>query len=373
MSDKYLNLLQQLSSGLCSLKGIGSFNPFSKQAIKIEFEEWEWEIGVGLYGLYQYANFAGQDNLIDALEAWFDQQIKKGLPDVQINTTAPMITLALLAQKKQRSDWHQLIEDWANRLLSDLPRVENGGFQHVVKERLNQGQLWDDTLFMTGLFLAKAGKLLNRQALIDEAELQFLAHAQFLADKKTGLWFHGWTAVDRHNFAEAFWARGNAWITVAIPELVQLLEHSLNPAIKQHLVNLLNSQISTLVKLQAQNGMWHTVLDDADSPQESSAVAGICYGILCSARLSLLQPDLAKAAICAAMQGVNALTKRVNEQGILLEASDGTAMGHDIQYYFDIPNTPVPYGQALAMMCITEVIQGGWSTTKSKQQLFCEG
>ncbi|WAJ72172.1 glycoside hydrolase family 88/105 protein [Catenovulum adriaticum] len=360
MSDKYLSLLQQLSSGLCSLKGIGNFNPFSNEAIRIEFEEWEWEIGVGLYGLYQYANDANQANLIDALENWFERQIDKGLPQPQINTTAPMITLALLAEQKQRTDWHQLIAEWADYLLTSLPRVEGCGFQHVVKERLNEGQLWDDTLFMTGLFLAKAGMLLNRQDLIEEAELQFLAHAQFLADKKTGLWFHGWTAVDKHNFAQAFWARGNAWITVAIPELIQLVGEVINPAIKQHLISLLNMQIQALLKLQSENGMWHTVLDDDMSPQESSAVAGICYGMLCASRLNLINPEDVEQVKQSALKGVQAIVDRIDERGILLEASDGTAMGHDIQYYFDIPNTPVPYGQALAMMCITEVIKGEW-------------
>ncbi|MCU4674127.1 glycoside hydrolase family 88 protein [Catenovulum sp. 2E275] len=360
MNHNYLEVLQKLSSGLCSLKGIGDFDPTASGTISIEFEEWEWEIGVGLYGLYQYANYAGHKQLISALEVWFSQQIDKGLPKAQINTTAPMITLALVAEQQNRTDWHQLIENWADYLLTSLPRVDGCGFQHVVKERLNEGQLWDDTLFMTGLFLAKAGKLLGRNDLIHEAELQFLAHAQFLADKKTGLWFHGWTAVDKHNFAGAFWARGNAWITVAIPELIQLVGDFINPAIRQHLVALLQLQINALLTLQSDNGMWHTVLDDDTSPQESSAVAGIAYGMLCACRLNLIEADKFEQVKNSALLGIKAIIERIDEHGILLEASDGTAMGHDIQYYFDIPNTPVPYGQALAMMSITEVIQGEW-------------
>mgnify|MGYP000569077100 CR=1 FL=1 len=360
MKPNYLNVLQQLSSGLCRLKGIGDFNPFAEQDISIEFEEWEWEIGVGLYGMYEYANYSQNESLINALEDWFGRQIEKGLPEPQINTTAPMITLACLAEQKKRADWHQLIGQWADDLMQNLPRVEGSGFQHVVKERLNEGQLWDDTLFMTGLFLAKAGTLLGRQELIHEAELQFIAHAQFLADKKTGLWFHGWTSVDRHNFAGAFWARGNAWITVAIPELVSLVGQIINPAVKQHLVSLLRLQIDALLELQADDGMWHTVLDDPASPVESSAVAGIAYGMLRACRLELIQPEKFESVKTAALKAIDAIVERIDENGILLEASDGTAMGHDIQYYFDIPNTPVPYGQALAMMSITEVIQGEW-------------
>ncbi|WEM44679.1 glycoside hydrolase family 88 protein (plasmid) [Photobacterium sp. DA100] len=360
MNNNHVELLKQLSSGLCGLKGIGDFNPCSDSEIKIEFEEWEWEIGVGIYGLYQYADYTNNKNLFNALEKWFEAQIEKGLPEAQINTTAPMITLALLAEKNKRQDWYQLINDWADYLINSLPRVYDGGFQHVVKERMNQGQLWDDTLFMTGLFLAQAGRLLNRQALIHEAELQFLVHSQYLADNKSGLWFHGWTAEGSHNFAGVFWARGNAWITVAIPELVALVGEQLNPAVKQHLTALFRRQVDALVGYQSSNGMWHTVLDDDSSPQESSAVAGFAYGMLRGCRTGLIEDAKRQHVTQSGLAALDAVISRIDEKGILLEASDGTAMGHDIQYYFDIPNTPVPYGQALAMMCITESIQGEW-------------
>ena len=54
-----------------------------------------WDI----YGLYQYADYTNNKNLFRALENWFEYQVNKGLPEAQINTTAPMITLALLAEK----------------------------------------------------------------------------------------------------------------------------------------------------------------------------------------------------------------------------------------------------------------------------------
>lgn len=361
MGNNQVELLKKLSSGLCSLKGIGEINLNSSEEIEIGFENWEWEIGVGLYGLYQYAEFANNDNLIRAIANWFDKQISNGLPEAQINTTAPMITLAILAEKYQRSDWKSVISDWADYLIHSLPRVYQSGFQHVVKERMNEGQLWDDTLFMTGLFLAKAGSLLERDELIHEAELQFISHAQYLMDNRTGLWFHGWTAKGQHNFAQVFWARGNAWITVAIPELFHLCGERLSPAVQRHLTSLYRRQVATLIQYQHENGMWHTVVDDAASPQESSAVAGIAYGMLRGCRAGLIEQHELDRTILSGKKALNAIIRRIDDNGILLEASDGTAMGHDIQYYFDIPNTPVPYGQALAMMCITESIQGKWS------------
>ena len=63
-----------------------------------------------------------------------------------------------------------------------MPRTEENGIQHGHAELENKGHLWDDTLFMTVLFLAKAGVLLGREEYVREAEYQFLLHAKYLTD-----------------------------------------------------------------------------------------------------------------------------------------------------------------------------------------------
>ncbi len=49
--------------------------------------------------------------------------------------------------------------------------------------------LWDDTLFMTVLFLANMGRIRGNKEYIEEAQYQFLLHVKYLTDKKTGMWF----------------------------------------------------------------------------------------------------------------------------------------------------------------------------------------
>ena len=84
--------------------------------------------------------------------------------------------------------------------------------------------MWDDTLMMSVLPLAKIGLLLDRPHYVEEAKRQFLVHIKYLFDRQTGLWFHGWTFDGRHNFAGALWARGNCWVTIAIPEIIEMLD-----------------------------------------------------------------------------------------------------------------------------------------------------
>ena len=52
------------------------------------------------------------------------------------------------------------LADW---IMNEMPRTPEGGIQHKHAELENHGDLWDDTLFMTCLFLAKAGKVFSRQ------------------------------------------------------------------------------------------------------------------------------------------------------------------------------------------------------------------
>jgi unsaturated rhamnogalacturonyl hydrolase len=82
---------------------------------------------------------------------------------------------------------------------------------------------------MTCLPLARASILLKRPAYLQLAIAQFLLHAQYLCDTRTGLWFHGWQfdrthGCNGHNFAGARWARGNCWITLALPMLLELMD-----------------------------------------------------------------------------------------------------------------------------------------------------
>jgi unsaturated rhamnogalacturonyl hydrolase len=49
---------------------------------------------------------------------------------------------------------------------------------------------------------------------VEEARRQFMLHIKS-GRSQDRLWFHGWTFAGRHNFADALWARGNCWVTIA--------------------------------------------------------------------------------------------------------------------------------------------------------------
>jgi unsaturated rhamnogalacturonyl hydrolase len=184
---------------------------------------------------------------------------------------------------------------------------------------------------------------------------------KYLYDAVTGLWFHGWTFEGRHHFAGAHWARGNCWITLAIPLFFHILgdDHDLADhasPLSKHLIGTLEAQLDALLPLQDHTtGLFHTLLKYKDSYVESSASAGFAAGAFLALRFGLIK-DADKqrkyrALADAALKGV---VDMIAEDGELQQTSFGTAMGHDLDFYRNIPITPMPYGQALALLAIVE-------------------
>lgn len=181
---------------------------------------------------------------------------------------------------------------------------------------------------MSVLPLAKIGLVLNRPHYVEEAKRQFMLHVKYLADPQTGLWFHGkfdettWKSKQSANsplphrldfrrtsqlqqstlgvhlhvllplpslHTDRRRRRGNCWITVAIPDFIELLQLPSTDGLRMFLVSTLVAQIDALVKYQdPESGLWHTILDDPTSYLEASASAGFAYGILKSLRLRLI-------------------------------------------------------------------------------------
>lgn len=325
------------------------------------WNDWEWTHGIGLLGLWRYHELTGSTKALETAQNWFRSQLAVGTTK-NINTMSPLLTLAYLYERTEEPTYLPWLESWAEWAMYDLARTPFGGMQHVTYASDNTNELWDDTLMITVLPLAKIGKLLGRPHYIEESKRQFLLHIKYLFDPSTGLFFHGWKFDSSakgsfgHNFARARWARGNSWLTMVIPDFIELLDLAPNDALRVHLVDTLEAQCQALRKLQADNGMWRTLLDEPESEGsyvEASATAGFAYGMLKAARKRYIDHSYEGVA----MNAFKAVMERISVDGELRDTSFGTGMGHDFQHYKDIPITSMPYGQAMAMMMLGEVLR----------------
>ncbi|KFA69520.1 hypothetical protein S40285_05662 [Stachybotrys chlorohalonatus IBT 40285] len=321
------------------------------------WNDWEWTHGIGLYGIWKYHELTGDAECLEIIEKWFQDRFREGHKGKNINTMAVFLTLAYVYEKTGNATYLAWLDSWAEWAYHDLPRTTHGGMQHITYLEVNEEQLWDDTLMMTVLPLAKIGLVLNRPHYVAEAKRQFLIHIQYLFNAKSGLFFHGWTFKDGgHNFADARWARGNSWVTIVIPEFIELLDLAPDDPFRQHLVTTLLSQSAALARLQTPNGLWRTLLDvpeEEGSYLEASATAGFAYGLLKAERRKYIGKEYSEVAVKA----VKAVLENISPEGELLNTSFGTGMGHDLQHYKDIPRTSMPYGQAMAMMALVEFLR----------------
>ena len=316
------------------------------------YQHWEWTQGVGIFGLWKIFTRTREQKYLDNLMKFFDAQIEIGVPALNVNTMAPFLTMSYVGEYLGSEKYLAPCRDAAKWIMEKFPRTEEGGFQHMTSDTLNDQELWDDTLFMTVLFLANMGRIEGKQEYIDEAEYQFLLHAKYLADPETGLWYHGWTFNGRHNFVNAFWGRGNCWVTMAIPEFLLMVK--VRDEVRLKLTEILLRQIQSLIKMQNENGMWHTLIDDPTSYVESSATCGFAYGILRAVHTGIIDPAFADTA----KKALQPILDYIDEKGVVHQVSYGTPMGRvSKDFYKTIELKSMPYGQALAMLFLAECLQ----------------
>lgn len=323
-------------------------------------KEWDWPQGIGLYGLLKIAKMQDSEEYCTFLHDWFKENIAQGLPSRNINTTTPLLTLCELNEIYHDPEFEALCLDWAKWLMECIPRTREGGFQHVTSAngdrqgvRLNESEMWIDTLFMTVLFLNRMGQKYGKQEWIDESIKQVLMHIKYLYDTHTGLFFHGWSFNRMDNFGGVFWCRGNSWFTLGILDYLDMFKGTLNQGVKTFILDTYKAQVRALRDLQGEDGLWHTVLDDSTSYEETSGSAAITAGILKGIRMGILDDSY----LPCAKKAIRAILKNIDTDGTVLKVSGGTGMGYDRDHYKNILIAPMAYGQSLTILALVEALE----------------
>ena len=66
---------------------------------------------MGLYGLYNYYELTGDRGTFDFLCGWYDARMAEGLPERNVNTTCPMLTLLCVYEDTQDERYGALCRD----------------------------------------------------------------------------------------------------------------------------------------------------------------------------------------------------------------------------------------------------------------------
>ncbi|MHA6533112.1 glycoside hydrolase family 88/105 protein [Paenibacillus sp. BAC0078] len=317
----------------------------------MDIDRWDWVPGVGVISLLEYSTVSGQGKVVDYLLQWVNRNKHKAEGVKVINSLAPFALFPELYRLTGDPWFLQKAVSTADWMLSTAPKTREGALEHTVTENVDfPEQVWADTVYMAVLFLARLAGLTGERQLADAALEQTLLHLRLLQDPASGLLFHGWNSREGNHMSAVHWARANAWITLAVPQIVTELQGVAE--VPDELYRRYALLAAGLQSCQAENGMWHTVLDRPDFVQETSGSAGIACGFIKGVRCGMLETSYLDSVGLA----VEAILPLIAADGEVSGVSGGTPVMPSAEAYNEITVYPTLYGQGLVMQLLTQAL-----------------
>jgi len=240
----------------------------------------------------------------------------------------------------------------AERIFTDYKRITrsaNGGVSHTYGEV----QLWNDTLYMIGLYLMEMYLTTGNIFYLDEYINQVKWHAEHLFDQDEGLWYHAWDE-DRSDQSsvgslpnwpdpltgksEEFWGRGNGWIFMSLADALTIIPGAY-PG-KSDLEDIFKSMAARLVELQDEpSGHWFQLPiypQETGNFLESSCTSMFGYAMARGVRLGLLEESIYRPVLQNALRGLcTHSVEQVKDQYVWpVNICVGTSVG-DKNYYYN--------------------------------------
>lgn len=320
-------------------------------------EKWpfDWGEGVQKIGLMKIHERTGEARYADYVEQWTefhrakDIQELLNLPPVKRGRAgycghwSPGTAVLYLYLARKKPEHLRLAEQVNAFIVEGAERSPEGGLGHW----LGSHQLWVDTLYMACPLLAGLGNLHGKKEYLNDAANQILEQARYLQDAKTGLFHHMWDWKEKTKSPD-FWGRGNGWVLMSIADTMEFMDRK-HPSYKP-LRQVAEKMLRGLRPLQDRDGLWHTVLDDASSYQETSASMMFAYGILKLARLGVLP----KSNLAMARKAWSAVNELYVKDGEVTGVSAGTGprgAGH----YRERPRGVYTWGTGAYLMAGSEI------------------
>ncbi|MGO4496895.1 glycoside hydrolase family 105 protein [Paenibacillus sp. 2RAB27] len=315
----------------------------------MNINEWDWVPGVGTIALLHYYEKTGNQDVLDYLTGWVKRNQEKAGRTKVINSMAPFAIFPRLYELTKETYYLDQAKQISQWMVQEAPRTREGAFEHTVTEKDSfPEQVWADTIFMAVLLLARTAKLTKDADLAEQVLEQVSLHLRLLQDEETGVLFHGWNCVQENHLSAARWTRANAWVCVAVPEILKEISELIT--IPAEIGASYKRMIDGLIGYQSGNGLWHTVMDRADFYQETSGSAGIACGIILAIRTGLLD-ETYHTHVTSALHGV---LGNINTAGEVNSVSGGTPIMPTIEAYQGIERIPTLYGQGLVLMLLAE-------------------
>lgn len=328
--------------------------------------KWTWQKASLLFVHTKQADWNVQNNgeqYMDFVQKSMDKKYKSA-NGKSPNAVASGLGMSFLALNKKGEKY----EKAAHKIFKDYQKVKRTDNQGISHKRFFK-ELWDDTIFMIGIYLQKMYLWTGDEKYIDELFVQIDAHREKLLDSETGLWYHGWDGDNRNrcNFcgqsgwsknpekrSNEFWGRGNGWVVVTLAETVLTLDK--NHPKRKTAESYLKEMIENLPTVQDPlTGHWYQLPmrpQQAGNYIESSATAMFAYGILVALEEGIVSGEVYKKSLEMAYAGLrnHSVKDLGNGHLTITNVCKGTCIG-DMNYYLKrSAKGQKPYGIGMAIL-----------------------
>jgi len=314
-----------------------------------EFNDWTYSMGVVLAGMLLASDVTGDqsfqqytlknfDFIFDHLDYFRDQAKTFGpqpygyrrLLDMRELDDCGAIGAALVKAWHKKADprYREAIDVVADFIAHKMTRLPDGT---LARKRPQWPTVWSDDAYMSIPFLAQMGDLTGDRAYFDDAAHQVLKFSEHLMDPATGLFDHAWF-VNAGEADPAFhWARGDAWVVMAMVELLGVLPEA-HPD-RPKVLELFRRTVRGHVPFQSATGFWHQLIDRSDSYLETSATAMYTFAIARGVNRGWLPPTYGPIA----QAGWQAVAQRIHADGQVEGICYATTAAYDALYYYNRP------------------------------------
>ena len=186
-------------------------------------------------------------------------------------------------------------------LLHDAPAAPDGARYHILGDE----EVWADGMAMGPHVLMMTGYR-------DEGMRYYRAIRRRLRDPETGLYHHKWHEGRQAFTRGLYWGVGNGWALVGLMRMTRAMLDAGDPRAEELAADFA-ARVDAMIPCQAENGLFHDVLDDGETFYESETSEMFAYSIYNMVSWKKLDDRYLERADLAR----RAVARRIDDDGIL--------------------------------------------------------
>ena len=293
----------------------------------ILFGRWNYPLGVTLLGLIRCGDETGRQDIIDYAVSHITKcadVYKYGLWDQKMygypSVDQKLIELTMLDdcgscgstmldvyEKTKNPELLVVADVIYDFIRNKVDRQPDGAYFRIQPGKFHDNTLWADDLYMSVPFLTKYYKITGNEEALNDAAKQFLLYKEYLFMSDKSLMGHVFDF--KFNVSNKLaWGRGNGWVLFSLTEILERMPK--NHSDRPKLIEFFRELSVGILKVQGENGIWHQLLTDSTSYEETSCTSMYIYAFCRGIRYDLYEEADKAIYLNAAKKAWNGIIER---------------------------------------------------------------